>query len=149
MGDGVKSKGRRSCTGRLQTTTGGDDRHHVQAQPHPASEETTHDDIVRPAATHNPGELAIPPRPRGKAVSGQDRCHTLCIASHGLRGQGRWTQLNRQKDDVAAGEQDSEKKQSDLVSLNPGEKPRCDAESRVTVALHTLRRRPVQQDGIC
>lgn len=79
-------------------TTGGDDRHHLRAQPRPASEEMAHDDTVRPAATHSPGELAIPPKPRGKkAVSGQDRCHTLCNASHGSRGLGPWTQLNRQK----------------------------------------------------
>lgn len=123
MGDVVRSKGRKSSIGRLQTTTGGDDRHHVQAQPRPASEETAHDDSE--VGCHSqPGGAGRTPKARGKAVSGRDRCNTLSNASHGSRGLGRWTQLNRQKDDVAAGEQYSDKKQSDLVSLNPEEKPR-------------------------
>ena len=115
MGDGVRNKGRRSCTGRLQTTTGGDDRHHVRAQPRPASEKTTHDDTVRPAATHTPGGVGHTPEAQGE---GSVRPGSLPRLE---RPGALDTAQQTEKDRRAAGEQDSEKKQRDLVSLNPEE----------------------------
>lgn len=150
MRDVVRSKGRSSSTGRLQTTTGGDDRHHIRAEPCPASEETAHDDTVRLGCTHSPGELAIPPRPRGRQCQAGVAA-TPCampLTAREAWGAGH-SSTDRKKDDGAAGEQNSEIKQRDLVSFNPEEEPRSDAESRVTVALHTLRKRPVQWDRIC